>query len=266
MSLSSEGGASDGSPDNFGGGCFGDGGFGLGSAEPNVDSNVSSIEEQHNMTIKEDIYDKNAYVYLSIKDELFMKILDKILNINIKERNYNSIIINGMNLYEFICEKLSIKHLKIFMEIDKFKPSFYEKLFRLSCKQGITDFIKILLENEQMENINFNSKDENGKTGYDLVRDTHCFNRDIIIKLLESDPRIDTPQKLLKNEITELKGNEYRIKKELTNKLKEITTLKKENTKFKKEITTLKKENTSLKRKINKDDKNDEKSIKKCKL
>ena len=33
-----------------------------------------------------------------------------------------------------------------------------------------------------------------------------------------------------------------------------------------KEITTLKKENTSLKRKINKDDKDDEKSIKKCKL
>uniref|UniRef100_A0A6C0EEZ6 Ankyrin repeat protein n=1 Tax=viral metagenome TaxID=1070528 RepID=A0A6C0EEZ6_9ZZZZ len=252
MSLSREGGASAGSPDNFGGGCFGDGGFGFGSAEPNVDSNVSSIEEQHNMTIKEDIYDKNAYVYLSIKDELFMKILDKILNINIKERNYNSIIINGMNLYEFICEKLSIKHLKIFMEIDKFKPSFYEKLFRLSCKQGITDFIKILLENDQMENINFNSKNENGKTGYDLVRDNRCFNRDIIIKLLENDPRIDTPEKLLKKEISELK--------------EQFSKSKEENSRFKKEIITLKKENTSLKRKVDNDKKQITKSNKKCKV
>ena len=257
MASSSEGQSSAASsPISFGGGGagggFGGSGFGFGTAEPNVDSNVSSIEEQHNITIKEDTYDKSTYLYLSIKDELFMKILDKILNINRKERNYNSIIINGMNLYEFICEKLSIKHLKIFMEIDKFKPSFYEKIFRLSCKQGITDFIKIILEKEEMDNINFNSKDSNGKTGYDLVRETRCFNRDIIIKLLESDPRIDTPEKLLKNQITKLK--------------KENTKFKTENTKFKKEITTLKKENTSLKRKINKDDKDDEKSIKKCKL
>jgi prefoldin subunit 5 len=254
-------------------------GSSFGTSPSTVTSNGPSIEELHKIEIRlnpttrlslQEVtgYDNKKTIAQSL---YFKDLLDKISNINKFVLNFNLIEINDIPLKKYFINVFNVDYFQHFIDHYKSKltNTFYINVYLTSCFNNKIDYVKCVLENTIFTDVNFNTKNMNGQTGYDLVRDKYG-DENPLIKFLQSNSRIDTPIKLLEKQLKEsdkhLEESEKKLEeleKKNTELEEKISKSEEKSTTLKKEMTELKKENTSLKRKINKDNTT---SKKKCKV